>query len=60
MQYLTSSLDMGDLIRGEDEEIIHVNDEPSFSDHVLEGVIYEMLKCDGRVVETEEHDSRFK
>ena len=55
-----SSLDMSGLVRGEDEEIIHVDDKPSFSNHVLEEVIHETLECDRRVVEAKKHDSRFK
>ena len=51
---------MGDFVRGEYEEIIHVDDKPSFSDHILEGIVYEMLKYGGGVVETKEHDSGFK
>ena len=47
LQHLMSSLDMGGLIRGECEEIVHVDDKPSFSDHVSEGVIYEALECGG-------------
>ena len=51
---------MGGFVRGEYEEIIHVDDKPSFSNHILEGIIHEMLKCGGGVVETKEHDGRFK
>ena len=60
MQYLTSSLNMGGLIKEEYEEIIHVDDEPFFSNHILEEVIYEVLECDRGVVEIKEHDSGFK
>ena len=31
----------------EDEEAVHVNDEPSFSNHVSEGIRHEMLECGG-------------
>ena len=51
---------MGGFIRKEHEEIIYVDDEPSFSNHVMKGVIYKALKCGRGVVETEEHDSGFK
>ena len=51
---------MGGFIRGEYEEIIHVNDKPSFSDHILKEVIHEMLECGRGVVETKEHNSRFE
>ena len=51
---------MGGFIGEEDEEIIYVDDEPSFSDHVSEGVIHEMLEYGRRVVEIKEHDGGFK
>jgi len=47
-------------IRGEDKEVIHINDKPSFSDHVSERVIHESLECDRGVGEAEKHNSRFK
>jgi hypothetical protein len=47
-------------VAGEDEEIIHVDNEPSFGDHIAEEVIHESLKCGGRVGEAKEHDSGFK
>ena len=55
-----SSLDMGGSIRGEYKEVIHVDDKPSFSDHILEGVIHEVLEYGKGVIETKEHDSGFK
>ena len=51
---------MDGFVRGEYEEIIHVDDKPSFSNHIPEGIIHEMLKFGKEVVETEEHDSEFK
>jgi len=51
---------VGGSVRGEDEEIIHIDDEPSFGDHIPEGVVHESLKSGGRVGEAEEHDSRFE
>ena len=51
---------MGSLIREEYEKIIHVDDKPSFDNHILEGVIHEMLECGGGVVETKEHNGRFE
>ena len=47
-------------VGGIDEEIIHADDEPSFSDHITEGVIHEPLKGGGRVGEPEEHDCVFE
>ena len=51
---------MGGLIWGEDEEIIHVDNEPSFSNHISKEVIYEILECGRRVVKTKEHDGGFE
>ena len=51
---------VGFFIWGEDEEVIHVDDEPSFSNHVLEGIIHESLECCWRVSESKEHDHWFK
>ena len=47
-------------IGGEDEEVIHVDDEPSFCDHVSEGVVHESLKSGRGVGEAKEHNSGFK
>ena len=51
---------MEDSIGGVDKKIVHVDDEPSFSDHIVEGVIHEPLKGGGRVGEPEERDHGFK
>ena len=45
---------------GVDEEVIHVDDEPSFSDHITERVIHELLEGSRGVGESEEHDGRFE
>ena len=42
------------------KKVIHVDDEPSFSDHVSKRVVHEMLECGGGVAEAEEHDGRCK
>ena len=47
-------------IGGVDKEVIHVNDEPSFGDHISEGVIHKMLEGGRGVGETEEHYGRFE
>ena len=47
-------------VGGIDEEIVHVDDEPSLSNHIAEGVVHEPLKGGGRVGEPEEHDCGFK
>ena len=51
---------VGFFVRGEDKEVIHINDKPSFGDHVTEGVIHEPLKHGGGVGEPEEHYCRFE
>jgi len=37
-------------IRGENKEVVHVDDEPSFGDHVSEGVIHEPLESGRELV----------
>jgi hypothetical protein len=53
-------LGMSGIVRGEDQEIIHVNYEPSFGNHITEGVVHESLKSEGGVIHAKEHDCRFK
>ena len=43
-----------------DEKVIHVDDEPSFGNHVAEGVVHESLKSGGGVGKPEEHDGGFE
>ena len=47
-------------IRGGNGEVIHVDDEPYFNDHVLEEVIHKVLECGREVVKAKEHDHGFK
>ena len=47
-------------VRGGNKEVVHVDNEPSLSDHVSEGVIHESLECGGGVTKTKEHDGRFE
>ena len=56
----TDSLFVGLRVGGGDEEVIHVDDKPSFSDHVPEGVVHESLEHGGGVAKAEKHDSGFK
>ena len=44
---------------GEGEEVIHVDDEPSLSNHISEGVQHELLKGGWRIGHAEEHGSWF-
>ena len=43
-------------VGGVDEEIIHIDNEPSFGDHITEGIVHEALEGSGGVGEAEEHD----
>ena len=43
-----------------DEEIIHIDNEPSFSNHIAEGVVHETLESGGGVGKSEEHHGWFK
>ena len=47
-------------VRGGDEKVIHVDEEPSFCDHVLKGVVHESLECGRGVAKAEEHDGGFE
>ena len=51
---------VGSRVRGEDQEVVHVDNEPSFRDHISEGVVHESLKGGRGVSETKEHDGGFK
>jgi len=51
---------MGSSVGGEDEEIVHIDDEPSFCDHIPEGVVHESLESGGGVGEAKEHDGGFE
>ena len=42
------------------KKVMHVYNEPSFSNHVSKGVIYKSLQDGRRVGESEEHDGGFK
>ena len=47
-------------VRGVDEEVVHIDDEPSFSNHIAEGVVHETLEGGGGVGEPEEHHGGFE
>ena len=53
-------LSVGLEVGRDNEEVVHVDDEPSFSDHVSEGVIHELLEHGRGVAKTKEHDGGFK
>ena len=54
-----SSFFMVFVIVGVDEEVIHVDDEPSFSNHIPERVGHESLESGGGVGHAEEHNCGF-
>ena len=51
---------MGGRVRGVDEKIIHVDDEPSFCDYIMKGIIHEALEGGGEISETKEHHGWFE
>ena len=51
---------MGGRVGRVNEEVIHVNDEPSFCDHIVKGVIHEALESGRRIGKTKEHHSGFE
>ena len=60
LENTVNPLHMGFWVKGGDKKVIHADDQPSFSDHVSEGVIHELLECGGGVAKTKEHDSWFE
>ena len=53
---VVSLFGVGFWVWGGDEEVVHVDDEPSFSDHVSERVVHESLEHGRGVAKAEEHD----
>ena len=51
---------MGGGVGRVDEEIIHVNDKPSFCNHVMKGIIHEVLEGGRGISETKEHYGWFE
>ena len=47
-------------VGGVDEEVIHIDDEPSFGDHVVEGIVHESLEGGRGVGKAEEHHGGFE
>ena len=50
-----SAFAVGFFVGRENKEVVHINDKPSFSDHVAEGVVHEPLECGRGVGKSEEH-----
>ena len=60
LENATDLFGVGYEVGGSDEEIIHIDDKPPFSDHVSEQVIHELLECSRGIKKAKEHDGRFK
>ena len=43
-----------------DKKVVHVDNEPSFCDHIMKEVVHESLKGGRRIGKTKEHYSRFE
>ena len=50
----------GEISLGMNPQVVHIDLQPSFGDHVSEYVIHEGLERRRSVAKTEEHDGRFK
>ena len=60
LQDMFSAFFMEGGVGGIDEEIIHIDNQPSFSNHVAEGVVHESLEGSGGIGEAKEHYGGFK
>ena len=47
-------------VGGVDEEVIHIDNEPSFGDHIAERVVHEVFEGGGGIGESKEHHSWFE
>ena len=47
-------------VGGVDEEVIHIDDEPTFGNHVAERVVHESLKSGRGIGKPKKHDSGFE
>ena len=45
---------------GMNSQIIHIDFEPTLSDHICEDVVHERLESGWSITEPKEHDGRFK
>ena len=60
LENTASSFGVGPWVGGGDQEVVHIDDEPSFSDHVSERIVHESLERCGGVTKAEEHDCGFE
>ena len=50
----------GEVSLGMDAQVVHIDLQPTFGNHIGEDVIHKRLKSGWSITELEEHDSRFK
>ena len=55
-----SSFGIGLWIWEGKEEVVYIDNKPSFGNHVSEGVVHESLEYGGGVVKAKEHDCQFE
>ena len=48
------------VVLGVDAEVIHVDLQPFFPEHVGEDMVHKCLECGGCIAESEEHDGGFE
>ena len=60
LEDMASLFGMGLGVGGGNEKVVHVDDKPSFSNHVSKRVIHELLECSRGVAKAKEHDGGFK
>ena len=51
---------MGGGVRGVNEQVVHVNDKPSFRNHIAKQIVHKMLKSGWGVSKAKEHYCGFK
>ena len=51
---------MGGGVKRVDKEVVHVDNEPSFCDHIMKGVIHELLKDGKGIGKAKEHYGWFE
>ena len=60
LEDMMGSFGVGLGVRGGNEQVVYVDNKPSFSDHVPEGVVHKSLEHCQRVTKAEEHDHWFE
>ena len=60
LEDMAGSLFVGFGVGRGNEEVVHVDDQPSFSDHVSERIVHALLECSRGVAKAKEHDHQFE